>query len=166
MLLESIWFPKILADQYKLWRNASTCKNYMITMIFFVLTQWKCFWKYFFNRIFGSWNIGLKLYNAKFGLQIQIHFFGKARLILKLFKSFLSILELPINLFWSLWKVSVDSDYCRLEFFECSIFICWRFNWRWCITKNSKTSLLQNTIEYKTNEQNTKFSNWNMQIEM
>ena len=33
-------------------------------------------------------------------------------------------------------------------------------------TKHSKTNRLQKTIEYKTNEQSTKHSNWNMQIEI
>ena len=29
-----------------------------------------------------------------------------------------------------------------------------------------KTNRLQKTIEYKTNEQSTKYSNWNMQLEI
>ena len=33
-------------------------------------------------------------------------------------------------------------------------------------TKHSKTNQLQTTIEYKTNEQNTKYSNWSMQMEI
>ena len=47
-------------------------------------------------------NIGSRLYNAKFGQQIQIDFSEKATQTLKLFKNVLSILEFPINLLWSL----------------------------------------------------------------
>ena len=68
--------------------------------------------------------VGSRLYNAKFGQQIQTHFFRKARLTLKLTKIFLLILKLPINSFWSLRKVSIDCDYCFFEFCE-----CWTFNW-------------------------------------
>ena len=32
--------------------------------------------------------------------------------------------------------------------------------------KYSKTNQLKKTIKYKTNEQSTKYSNWNMQIEI
>ena len=32
-------------------------------------------------------------------------------------------------------------------------------------TKHSKTNGLQKTIEYQTNEQSTKYSNWNMEIQ-
>ena len=31
-------------------------------------------------------------------------------------------------------------------------------------TEHSKTNRLLKTMEYKTNEQNTKYSNWNMQV--
>ena len=33
-------------------------------------------------------------------------------------------------------------------------------------TKHSKANQLQKTIEYKTNEESTKYSYWNMQIEI
>ena len=58
--------------------------------------------------------------------------FRKARLTLNLSKNFLTILELSINLFWKLWKVSVDCDYCFLQFFQYWISHYWMFNWRLC----------------------------------
>ena len=33
-------------------------------------------------------------------------------------------------------------------------------------TKHSKTNWLQKIIEYKTNELSTKYSNWNIQVEI
>ena len=38
-------------------------------------------------------------------------------------------------------------------------------NWMFRI-KHSKTNHLLKTIDYKTNEQSAKYSNWNMQIEI
>ena len=35
----------------------------------------------------------------------------------------------------------------------------WNFTWNWQLW-------VQKTIKYKTNEQSTKYSNWNMQIEI
>ena len=45
------------------------------------------------------WNIAPRIYNAKFGQQIQNHFSGKVRQTLKLSKNFPPMLEFPINLF-------------------------------------------------------------------
>ena len=52
----------------------------------------------------GPWNIGSRLYNDKFDRRKQNHSFEEARQSFKLSKNFLSILELSINLFWSLPK--------------------------------------------------------------
>ena len=53
-------------------------------------------------------NIGTKLNNAKFGQQMQNDFSRKLKQILKLFTKITHILELPINLFWSLQKVQIE----------------------------------------------------------
>ena len=47
--------------------------------------------------------------NAKFGQQLQNHFSGKAKQILKLPKNFLRILEFPIKWFLSLPKAQIES---------------------------------------------------------
>ena len=78
----------------------------------------------------GPWNIGLTLYNAKFGQRIQNHFSGKVRQALEVFKNSLLILEFLINLFWSVWEISVDCDFCFFKFCECLMFNCEILNWR------------------------------------
>ena len=70
------------------------CSSYIGVSYKFVLKSVKCL-----NWSCEQWNIGLKLYNTKFGRRIQNHFSGKARQTLKLSKNFLPIFEFPINLF-------------------------------------------------------------------
>ena len=65
------------------------------------------FWSLYEAKIESSdpWNIGSSLYNDKFGQRIENHFSRKARLALKLYKDFLSMLEFPIKVFLSLSKI-------------------------------------------------------------
>ena len=44
------------------------------------------------------------VFNGKFGQEIKNSFSGKVEQALQLSKNFLSKLEFPKNLFWSLWK--------------------------------------------------------------
>ena len=60
------------------------------------------------------WNIGWRPYNVKLGQRLQNHFSGKVRQTLKHCKIFVPILELLVNLFWGLWEISVDCDYCLI----------------------------------------------------
>ena len=67
------------------------------------------FWSFLKPQIRSSeqLNIGSTIEISKFGQQIQNHFSSKTRQTLKLSKKFLAF---PINLFWSLSKVLVESS--------------------------------------------------------
>ena len=61
-------------------------------------------------NLLSVWTLVQGFNNYKFAQQIQIYFSGKQRQSLKPLKSFLPILEFPINLFWSLSKALMKSS--------------------------------------------------------
>ena len=87
------------------------------------------------TRLSERLNIGTKLKKCKIWLTKKKNLSGKEMQTLKLAENFSLMLELPRNLFWNLWKVYVDCDYCLFEFFQCWIFDCWIFNWKKCNNK-------------------------------
>ena len=121
LLSTEYWYKagEILVSEYKtiFWESKENLEtfytdspNFVISYVFVLKTVKGL------NRIFCVTEYWLE--NAKFAPRMQSHFSGKVRLTLKLSKNFLSILEFLINLFRSLWKVSVYCYYWFLEFFD------------------------------------------------
>ena len=113
ILVQGFRMPN-LVDEYKTiflgkWGKAWNSPKLIFPILEFPMNLRWSLWKHEIESS-GPCNIGSRLENVKFGLRIQNHFSGKARETLELFKKFFSILELPINLFWSLLNASVESS--------------------------------------------------------
>ena len=89
----------VLLCSIKLWFwSLSSIKHETLTVTL-ILRQWELT-----AYIESSENVGTKPLSAKFAQQIEKHFVRKERQILKLSKNYFAILELPLNLIWSLSK--------------------------------------------------------------
>ena len=76
----------------------------------------------FKSSILSNWILVQGFKMPKFLDKYKTIFLGIKNLTLKFSKNFFPMLELPINLFWSLWKVSVDFHYCCFFLFFFNIY--------------------------------------------